>query len=1381
PPSADDFVLLKPISKGAFGKVWLGFKKTDPNRMYAIKVMKKADLINKNLMAQVTAERDAQARSQSAFIVQLYYSLQSQQNIFLIMDYMIGGDVKSLLIMYGFFPEEMACFYAAEVTLALAYLHKLGIVHRDLKPDNMLISHSGHIKLTDFGLSKVTMDYRASPQPGSFTPFDHHYGGSAYLRTPGQILSLKSSLAFTVDASQRKKQHTRSDALPDVTEVTPTSDPSLSQIPPEPQTPSERSQRQSFVRHIMLTPADNKQLLQTRRLHSTVLSTPPVQSLTPTLQDSLNWRHSSASDSQSRKACSILQSALLSTRKMDDLSVLSDSACLEGHLPKPQVTSGSAMDMSHNNSKCNSVASMAWESVFSDCGDTDNKLCVSEECNNNCQAKKPHGSLKCDSHTMPMFRLKEEDETPMLHRTDNSVMSSYAAQHLRSMREGSYSEKLNSSFCTSKEVNSKVDDERELGFQRCRYAQGTDKLACKMLYGEPTVANPESVLTQCLKQESTDSFSVNTANSTEKVCSTHALIRRDSNAFSNTSVEVARSVVTTLDESLGMIHSYSKSRLLSVACSADLEVSSDFSAHFQQQDDKVLNSTRLSLDFGLTHMSLDTGPELKDLSQLFGLSRMILKAIPPEDNTNVHVPSFNVVPSKKSERLVREQNDLPPGSGPSLRKLSKPGLRRVLSDTFDRCLPSRLDACSNASKSVFKNKSKSLDYSLDPHAGDSQSKSPRNQDKHPRKRQFQNIVDENLDTSLEKVAVECPVHTGMTPDLCRMRLQECGAERPRKQICFDKNMYIHSLIDPDSLGNKCDLSSPSKLRALPEKFEYKLAKHEEIILPVCSSLGQRSNFPASPCRKISISNPPCHPKVALLRECKSYLTCTGHTGLTEEVNVLILKDILADVRAASKPSQMTHVKGEIKFTEHPPVRSSNGAPRIISTESESYSDREDFIGSNDIQPSSLPIHRVPATGNLSSLCGSPLWNNTDDDPGALSGDSGIKFFISTPSPGSTRHSSPAAGNINHPPLIMKKGVSTMDSSIGTDCSFLNVTIEYEADGKSSPRCTSAERFPGSPIRHVASDTGMLGLRIQRLSVDSDSSLSDHHGYMSQPLPSPVSAPEEQWKSDGQELDHLHQQKDRTSKSGSTESILGEGQQKLPASIHKLPTIAEKVCYHVEEDGAAIFIKPQNYVDYPGPAQTPKPPLRESAFQTPFRTPGPQHQASICMPGSKFQTPFRTPKSVRRGPDMMQDDGRILGTPDYLAPEILLQKRHGFAVDWWALGVCLYEFLTGLPPFNDQTPEAVFENILNRNIAWPDEEEALSDEARSAIEALLTVDADRRPAAKEVKAMPFFSTTDFANLLNMEAPFIPQPEDHMDTGYFEPKNAVRNLVLSAVNM
>ena len=99
------------------------------------------------------SERNAAALAKSEFCVPLLYCLQTPNNVFMVMEYMIGGDLKSLLGMYGCFPEHQAVFYLASMVLALQYLHKRGIVHRDIKPDNMLLSASGHLKLTDFGLS----------------------------------------------------------------------------------------------------------------------------------------------------------------------------------------------------------------------------------------------------------------------------------------------------------------------------------------------------------------------------------------------------------------------------------------------------------------------------------------------------------------------------------------------------------------------------------------------------------------------------------------------------------------------------------------------------------------------------------------------------------------------------------------------------------------------------------------------------------------------------------------------------------------------------------------------------------------------------------------------------------------------------------------------------------------------------------------------------------------------------------------------------------------------------------------------------------------------------------------------------------------------------
>lgn len=159
-----------------------------------------------------------------------------------------------------------------------------------------------------------------------------------------------------------------------------------------------------------------------------------------------------------------------------------------------------------------------------------------------------------------------------------------------------------------------------------------------------------------------------------------------------------------------------------------------------------------------------------------------------------------------------------------------------------------------------------------------------------------------------------------------------------------------------------------------------------------------------------------------------------------------------------------------------------------------------------------------------------------------------------------------------------------------------------------------------------------------------------------------------------------------------------------------------------------------------------------------------------------RTPYRTPKSVRRG--QWNSEQRILGTPDYLAPELLLRKGHTAAVDWWSLGVCFYEFVTGIPPFNDATPQQVFKNILEHNIEWPTGEEALSQETTSAINELLIADPDQRPGAREVMKMAVFEKIDWDNLLLVQPPFVPDPCDITDTGYFQARNELLNFNISS---
>jgi protein-serine/threonine kinase len=152
-PKLDDFALQTVLGRGGYGKVMLVRHKTN-GQVFAMKTMKKADVIKRNQREHTTSERHVLETVSHPFIVNLHYAFQTPTKLYMVLEYCPGGELFFHLSRAGRFSENRCKFYASELTLAIGYLHSLNIIYRDLKPENILVDANGHAKITDFGLSK---------------------------------------------------------------------------------------------------------------------------------------------------------------------------------------------------------------------------------------------------------------------------------------------------------------------------------------------------------------------------------------------------------------------------------------------------------------------------------------------------------------------------------------------------------------------------------------------------------------------------------------------------------------------------------------------------------------------------------------------------------------------------------------------------------------------------------------------------------------------------------------------------------------------------------------------------------------------------------------------------------------------------------------------------------------------------------------------------------------------------------------------------------------------------------------------------------------------------------------------------------------------------
>lgn len=231
------FKKIKRIGVGAFGEVSL-VRKTDADMLYAMKTLRKSDVLTRNQVAHVKAERDILAEADNEWVVKLYFSFQDEEHLYFVMDYIPGGDLMALLIKEGIFKEPLARFvfwfsflnpvlflfhftkyrfYIAELVLAVESVHKMGFIHRDIKPDNVLIDKDGHIKLTDFGLCtgfRWTHNSRYYHDRANSMDFEEAMSAKNVNCSCGgakgnDITSNQSHLSKPLERRKRRQQHQR--------------------------------------------------------------------------------------------------------------------------------------------------------------------------------------------------------------------------------------------------------------------------------------------------------------------------------------------------------------------------------------------------------------------------------------------------------------------------------------------------------------------------------------------------------------------------------------------------------------------------------------------------------------------------------------------------------------------------------------------------------------------------------------------------------------------------------------------------------------------------------------------------------------------------------------------------------------------------------------------------------------------------------------------------------------------------------------------------------------------------------------------------------------------------------------------------------------------
>ena len=204
--AAESFELLSTLGKGSFGKVLL-VRKKDTGGIFAMKILQKRKVVARNQVEHTKAERSVLERMRHIpFIVHVHWAFQTPENLFLVLDYVPGGELFFHLKEHGRFAENAVMFYAAQMVLALEEIHRIGVVYRDLKPENLLMDQDGYMRLTDFGLSKEGGAELGAAEITDTAGADTFCGTAEYL-APELLIVPQSSAGEGASSMRRSRAH----------------------------------------------------------------------------------------------------------------------------------------------------------------------------------------------------------------------------------------------------------------------------------------------------------------------------------------------------------------------------------------------------------------------------------------------------------------------------------------------------------------------------------------------------------------------------------------------------------------------------------------------------------------------------------------------------------------------------------------------------------------------------------------------------------------------------------------------------------------------------------------------------------------------------------------------------------------------------------------------------------------------------------------------------------------------------------------------------------------------------------------------------------------------------------------------------------------------